>query len=86
MITCEINPEIKPNQSRLITARTTICGFRWVYVERNKENEFCYIVKAALFLNCEQCTKIINLHVDVINVQMSDNHTIIYIGKWEQPN
>lgn len=48
-----------------------------------KENELSENVEAAFFLKCEQHTPTINMYVEDINVQMSDNHTIIYIGKWE---
>lgn len=47
-----------------------------------KENELCWNVKAAFFLKkCEQSTKIINMCVEDINVQMSGNQIIMYIGK-----
>lgn len=35
------------------------------------------------FFKCEQHAPTINMYVEDINVQMSDNHAIIYIGKWE---
>lgn len=49
-----------------------------------KENELSEKCRGCgFFFKCEQHAPTINMYAEDINVQMSDYHTIIYIGKWE---